>query len=95
MVNPPAGDTSPGSGDVMLGVAEVAAHLSLSKRTVEAYRLDGRLPPEDGRVGRSPWWWRSTIDAWHRNRRGRGWRRTPTESAAADGQPSESTVKST
>jgi hypothetical protein len=36
----------------------------------------GSLPPPDGFVGRSPWWWSTTLDGWARPGRGR---RTKTE----------------
>ena len=47
----------------ILTVAQVAEHLGLSVRTVEAYRRDGRLP-EATMVGRTPTWTRAQIDQW-------------------------------
>lgn len=55
-----------------LDTAGVAAHLGLSVRTIQTYRDRGSLPTEDGRLGASPWWWQSTIDAWQVARPGRG-----------------------
>ena len=55
----------------VLTVADVARYLSLSVRTVEAYRRDGRLP-EATMVGRTPTWTRAQIDAWQANRPGQG-----------------------
>lgn len=45
-------------------VAQVAAHLGVKPRTVTAYLARGQMPPADGYVGRSPWWWPATIQAW-------------------------------
>jgi excisionase family DNA binding protein len=55
----------------VMTVAQVAEHLGLSVRTVEAYRRDGRLP-EATMVGRTPTWTRAQIDAWQANRPGQG-----------------------
>lgn len=58
--------------DEQLTVPEVAARLGLAVATVRAYRAQKRLPAPDGRVGRTPWWWATTIDVWQANRPGRG-----------------------
>ena len=58
----------------LLTVAQVAEHLGLSVRTVEAYRADGRLP-EATMVGRTPTWTREQIDEWQAERPGPGRRR--------------------
>lgn len=55
----------------VMTVRQVASHLGLSVRTVQDYRLDGRLP-EPTMVGRTPTWTREQIDAWQANRPGRG-----------------------
>ena len=55
----------------VMTVRQVASHLGLSVRTVQDYRLDGRLP-EPTMVGRTPTWTRAQIDAWQANRPGRG-----------------------
>ena len=55
----------------VMTVAQVAEHLGLSVRTVEAYRRDGRLP-EATMVGRTPTWTRAQIDQWQVNRPGQG-----------------------
>lgn len=47
-------------------VAEVAAYLGVKSRTVTAYLARGQMPPADGRVGRSPWWWDRTIREWRK-----------------------------
>ncbi len=52
-------------------VAQVAEHLGLSVRTIQAYRLDGRMPPAV-MVGRTPTWTREQIDEWQATRPGRG-----------------------
>lgn len=49
---------------VQWSVAEVAAYLGVKPRTVTAYHARGQMPPADGYVGRSPWWWPATIKAW-------------------------------
>ncbi len=54
-----------------LTMAQVAQHLGLSLRTVQAYRLDGRLP-EPTMVGRTPTWTREQIDEWQTTRPGQG-----------------------
>lgn len=45
-------------------VADVAAYLGVKPRTVTAYLARQQMPAPDGRVGRSPWWWASTIKGW-------------------------------
>ena len=44
-----------------LTVAQVAEYLGLSVRTVETYRVDGRMP-EATMIGRTPTWTRAQID---------------------------------
>lgn len=58
--------------DEQLTVPEVAARLGLAVATVRAYRAQKRLPAPDGMVGRTPWWWATTIDVWQAARPGRG-----------------------
>lgn len=55
-------------------LAAVADHLGVTLSTVRAYRARGQMPPPDGILGRTPWWWSSTITGWERP--GRGWRST-------------------
>ena len=55
----------------VLTVAQVAEHLGLSVRTVETYRVDGRMPPAT-MVGRTPTWTRAQSDAWQAARPGQG-----------------------
>lgn len=43
------------------GVAEV---LEVTLGYARKLHHTGQLPPPDGRAGRSPWWRRSTIEAW-------------------------------
>lgn len=45
-------------------MADVAAHLGIKSSTVTAYLARGQMPAADGYVGRSPWWWSTTIKAW-------------------------------
>lgn len=48
------------------GVADVAAHLGVRPGTVRAYVARGQMPPPDGRLGRTPWWWAASIQEWTR-----------------------------
>lgn len=66
------GDTANGDPGQMWTVARVAAELGLTISTVYAYRRDGRMPEEDGMLGRTPWWHPGTITAWTANRPGQG-----------------------
>ena len=43
---------------------DVAALAGLSSASVRRYRLRGTVPPPDGYLGRTPWWWLTTIDDW-------------------------------
>lgn len=47
-------------------IREVADHLEVAEGTVRGYLSRGQIPGEDGRLGRTPWWWRSTIEEWAR-----------------------------
>lgn len=58
--------------DDELTVEGVAAHLGLSVRTVQDYRLDGRLPPPVATYGRTPVWTRQQLDEWQASRPGSG-----------------------
>lgn len=54
--------------DQPVDLAELAEMCGLGYRTVLTYRSAGKLPDPDGYVGRSPWWKRSTVRAWHEAR---------------------------
>lgn len=56
----------------VMTVQQVAEHLGLSVRTVQDYRLDGRLPDPARMVGRTPIWTREQIDEWQAARPGPG-----------------------
>lgn len=61
--------------DVMLDRRAVAVKLGVAPATVSQMMLrSGRypFPQPDGHVGRSPWWWSSTIDGWLPTRAGKG-----------------------
>lgn len=58
--------------DVQMSAAHAAEHLGLKVGTLHAYRRDGLMPSADGMIGRTPWWWQSTIDTWWESRPGRG-----------------------
>lgn len=50
--------------DPQLDIDGVAAHLGVTRGTWLAQRANGSAPDPDGKLGRSPWWYASTIDAW-------------------------------
>lgn len=50
----------------MLDRAALAARLGITPASVTRAVNRGSLPPPDGHVGDSPWWWSTTIDAWQR-----------------------------
>ena len=50
-----------------LSVADVAEMRGVKPRTITAYLARGQMPAPDGRVGRSPWWWESTVRDWCRS----------------------------
>lgn len=59
-----------------LDMAQVAALLGVGYATVKRYRAADRarfaFPDPDGVIGRSPWWWQSTITRWAAGRPGQG-----------------------
>ena len=40
----------------------------LQSPQLRSYLRDGHMPPPDGKLGQSLWWWASTIDEWAANR---------------------------
>jgi len=54
--------------------ARVGEHIEATPSTVRSYASRGQMPPPDGRIGNTPWWWSDTITKWHASRRGQGWR---------------------
>lgn len=67
-----------------LTAAMVADELGIKRDTWWSYvsRRNGKAPPPDGRepLSKTPWWYRSTIDAYRGQRQGRGWRKGHTTS---------------
>lgn len=61
---------APEAGDAPVGLADLPALLGVSEQTPREWRHRGVLPDPDGTLGRSPWWWRSRIVAWWRDRHG-------------------------
>lgn len=57
-----------------LGNAQAAALLGVTASTWRSYVARGRAPEPDGReeLSGTPWWRRSTIEAFKRSRPGRG-----------------------
>lgn len=49
-----------------MAVQDVAEAWDVQPGTVRAYAARGQMPTPDGRVGRSPWWHRTTITGWPR-----------------------------
>lgn len=64
-----------------LGIAEISALLSVKPRTVQVWGRRRVIPPPDGRVGGSPYWWERTIVVWARETG-----RMPSESGENGGQ---------
>jgi predicted DNA-binding transcriptional regulator AlpA len=48
----------------LLSIGDVARALSCSRRWHEQARAAGRFPRPDCRLGRSPRWKRTTLEAW-------------------------------
>ena len=57
-----------------LDLTAFAARAGIKPGTIYGYHSTGRLPQPDGWLGRTPWWWADTVDAWLTNRPGQGWR---------------------
>ena len=55
-----------------LGPAEVAARIGVAPATVRGYAAQGRMPKADVKIGTTSGWSEETIDAWVKNRPGRG-----------------------
>ena len=58
------GPTLPAGFEPMLGIDDLAALLSCSRRLVERMRSGGKVPRPDMHVGRCPRWKAATIRAW-------------------------------
>lgn len=43
------------------GVDDVAEHRGVQPSTVRSYLARNQIPAPDGKIGGTPWWWRSTI----------------------------------
>lgn len=55
-----------------LTTEQVAVLAGISPASVRRYRLRGRFPVPDGYVGRTPWWYRRTVERWVASRPGPG-----------------------
>ena len=60
----PAGLSPKKSPDDRLPTAKVAALAGVTVGSVREYRRRGTIPEPDGRLGSTPWWFRSTIEQW-------------------------------
>lgn len=58
--------------DVQMDRAAVAARCGFKAANIDTYQRRGSMPPPDGVLGRSPWWWSSTIERWIAERPGVG-----------------------
>ena len=47
-----------------MGTREIAAYCGVEPLTVHQWRQRGRFPAPEGHVSGTPWWWRSTVEAW-------------------------------
>lgn len=57
------------SSDEKMTVAQVAEYLGIESSTFRAYVSRDQAPAPDGQHdARTPWWWRSSIDAWGETR---------------------------
>ena len=73
--------------EAQLSVGEIADALGIKPTTVSNYATRGYMPTPDGYVGRTPWWWESTVREWVSNRPGLAWRkgqRSSTPEGASD-----------
>ncbi len=52
--------------------AEAAVVAGVAASTWRNYVAHGRAPAPDGRLGATPWWYRSTVTAWAETRPGQG-----------------------
>lgn len=52
-----------------LTLPDIAQRAGVSIAAIRAHRLHGTMPEPDGQLGRTPWWWESTIDSWLPTRR--------------------------
>jgi hypothetical protein len=53
----------------VLDAEQAAGVAGLTTNTFQNYRFSGRAPEPDGRLGRKPYWWRTTIEHWMGNGR--------------------------
>ena len=52
------------TGPDLLGIADVAELAGTKEKTISAYLARHQMPAPDGRIGRTPYWKRKTIEAW-------------------------------
>lgn len=62
--------------DDQLVIEDFAEALAVKLPTLRAYMARGQVPPPDGRLGDTPWWYRRTVDAHVATKPGRGRHRT-------------------
>ncbi len=59
-------------GPSLLAMSDIADHLGVTKRTIQAWRADGGLPPPDFAMGKVVRWRRATIETWIKRRAATG-----------------------
>lgn len=74
--------TAPRLPEAQVSVGELSASTGLKPTTLSNYARRGYMPAPDGHVGRTPWWWKSTVDTWLANRPGQAWRKGKTAGGA-------------
>ncbi|RCV51875.1 transcriptional regulator [Marinitenerispora sediminis] len=60
------------STDERLTADQAASLAGVRRDTWHSYVSRGQAPEPDGRVGRTPWWWRSTVERYLDSRPGQG-----------------------
>lgn len=66
-----------------LGIAEISALLGVQPATVDQWCRRRVIPPPDGRVGGSPYWWTVNVVRWAQ------------ETGRMPSDPAETTVQTT
>lgn len=61
-------------GPTMLTMGDIAEHVGVTKRAIQAWRADGVLPAPDFCLGRVVRWRRATIEQWLSSRSAAGGR---------------------
>lgn len=68
----PTGHGAPFVGDIPVSLDMMSELFSVDDNTPYTWGHRKVLPPHDGVCGRSRWWWKSKIVAWHEHRQATG-----------------------